>query len=137
MVGIQPSKVQTFTHCSPNTDNPAIAPLPTSAVVLAPTGTGKSVLLSALLTYPDLYRGSVSRISIFSATMFTDRVWDEVKAYSQRSLEEGGLRVDQSRETTFFELDEKALVRVIQDQIKIAEVMKRKAEAGKLKLPPL
>ena len=67
--------------------------------------------------------------------MFSGRVWDEAKDYSSRGLDQGGLGVDQSREKTFFELDEKALVRVILDQIKFAEVMKRKAESGKLKLP--
>ena len=135
MVDIQPPKVPTFPHCSPKTENPAIAPLPTSALALAPTGTGKSVLLSSLLTHKDLYRNCFSRIYIFSANMFADRVWDDVKSFSSRSLEEGGLGVDQNREQTFFTLDEKALVRVIQDQIKISEVMKRKAESGKLKMP--
>ena len=67
--------------------------------------------------------------------MFADRVWDEVKDFSSRSIDQGGLGVDQTKEQTFFELDERALVRVIQDQIKIAEVMKRKAESGKLKMP--
>ena len=56
--------------------------LPTRAIVCAPSGGGKTVLLSNLIL--DIYRGCFSLIYMFSPSIDIDYTWAPVKKHSTR-----------------------------------------------------
>ncbi len=64
-VDIRPPHCKHFQHKQPKGNHPVIAPLPTSAMLLASTGKGKTTLLVNLLLNPRLYRDCFSRIYCF------------------------------------------------------------------------
>ena len=58
--------------------------LPTRAIVCAPSGSGKTVLLTNFIL--DIYRGCFSRIYIFSPSINVDSNWLSVKQYINNDL---------------------------------------------------
>ena len=90
MVEISPPKCKEFRHRQPPGDNPAIDPLPSNRLMVAPPNSGKTVLLRNLLLNPKLYKECFDRIYVFSNTgpngdeRALDRTWDEVQDYSQK-----------------------------------------------------
>ena len=74
---IAPIKVQEFEVKQSKYD--MVGKLPTRAIVCAPSGGGKTVLLSNLIL--DVYRGCFSRIYIFSPSIDIDYTWAPVKKY--------------------------------------------------------
>ena len=132
MVDITPPKCKEFRHRQPPGDNPAIAPLPSNQLMVAPPNSGKTVLLRNLLLNPKLYRGCFERIYVFSNTgpngdeRALDRTWDEVQDYSQKVL-----KVSQRREQTFFNtMDEAALGSILKQWLALGDALKERIEAG-------
>ena len=68
MVDIAPPTCKEFKHKQAPGDNPAIAPLPSNQLLVAPPNSGKTVLVRNLLLNPKLYRGCFERAYVFSTT---------------------------------------------------------------------
>ena len=91
--------------------------LPCQNIVLAPTFSGKSVLLVSLML--DVYRDCFARIIVFSNSMFLDTQWEPLMKYCE---ETHNIR----REECFFDhFDEQALLKIIDRQYKIAQMCKK------------
>ena len=98
----------------------AIAPkLPIRSVVLCPWGSGKSVLLQAMVL--DIYRGSFDQIYIFSPSVdVDDTIWGPVKKYIDE-------RVYLLKEKVYFDhYGQGELLKIIDTQRKVVEFQKRK-----------
>jgi len=105
---------------APGLDGPQ--ELPTRAVILGPSGTGKSVLLQWLLTSPQAYRyPAVRRIYCWSPSVDIDPLWAPVKKYNKDVL-----GVDQDKERTFFsEFRSEDLQEVISTQESVVAYIKK------------
>ncbi len=55
--------------------------LPLRGVILAPSGSGKTVLLSNLIL--KMYRGCFERIYVFSPSVNVDQTWEAIKKYQE------------------------------------------------------
>ena len=93
--------------------------LPTRMILLAPSGSGKTILLQNLLL--DIYRGAFERIYVFSPSVHLDHAWDPVKKYV-----EGKLGVDPEKEPWAYDTyDAAALAEIVARQRKVASYQKR------------
>jgi superfamily II DNA or RNA helicase len=94
--------------------------LPTRMLIVAPSGSGKTVLLVSLIL--DIYPKCFSRIYIFSPTVHVDRQWDVVKDFQKKVM-----GVDDKREQLYFdEFNGVDLQRIIQQQSEITKMAKNK-----------
>ena len=93
--------------------------LPCRCLVVAPGGSGKTILLVNLILRA--YRGCFERIFIFSPTVNLDRTWDPVKKY-QRDV----LRVGDREQTYWPEYDESALQGILDRQMRVTEIQKER-----------
>ena len=130
MVDIRPPHCLEFRHKQAPGNNPAIAPLPSNQLLVAPANSGKTVLLNQMLLNKNLYRGCFQRIYVFShsgpdgAKPALDRAWDDVQEYSAKVL-----HVDQKREKTFFNtMDEAALKSILDQWLLIGDAIKSRIE---------
>ena len=57
----------------------SVPSLPLRGVILAPSGSGKTVLLANLIL--KIYRGCFERIYVFSPSVNVDQTWEAVKKY--------------------------------------------------------
>ena len=60
--------------------------LPVRTMIVAPSSSGKSVLLQNLIL--DIYRGCFEKVYIFSPSIHIDSVWAPVKEYLKDSLKQ-------------------------------------------------
>jgi hypothetical protein len=74
---ITPISVKSFT-CK-QSKHGTVPNLPLRGVILAPSGSGKTVLLANLIL--KVYRGCFERIYIFSPSVNVDQTWEAVKKY--------------------------------------------------------
>ena len=72
---ITPISVKDFT-CK-QSKHPVMPKLPLRGVILAPSGSGKTVLLSNLIL--KMYRGCFERVYVFSPSVNVDQTWEAVK----------------------------------------------------------
>ena len=115
---IEPIKVQEF-EVKQSKYN-MVGKLPTRAIVCAPSGGGKTVLLSNLIL--DVYRGCFSRIYIFSPSIDIDYTWAPVKKYIEHDMK----AVETEDDKFYFsEYDPIALDNIIETQHKITNYMKK------------
>ena len=92
--------------------------LPTRMICVAPSGSGKTVLLISLIL--DVYPRCFERIFIFSPTVHVDRQWDAVKKYQAEKL-----KVDTSKEQLHSnEYDSTALEAIIKQQQAVTKLAK-------------
>ena len=70
--------------------------LPTRMICVAPSGSGKTVLIISLLL--EIYPRCFQRIFIFSPTVHVDRQWDAVKKFQAEKM-----KVDDSKEQLYFD----------------------------------
>lgn len=97
-----------------------ISKLPTRAVLIAPSNSGKTVLLSNLIM--DIYRDCFSKIYIFSPSIDIDDAWEPVKNYLKHHLKQ-----DEKKDKYLFdEFDSEAFQKIINTQHKIVQLMKEK-----------
>ena len=59
--------------------------LPMRSMILAPSGSGKTVLLQNMIL--DIYRGCFNRIYIFSPSIDIDQTWQPVKEYIAKEIQ--------------------------------------------------
>ena len=103
-----------------------IGKLPTRAMLVGPSGSGKGVLLSNMIL--DIYRDCFSRIYIFSPSIHVDYTCKPVKDYIEKDMK---LRHTEEEPIYFADYDPDALENIINTQHKIVTYMKKQ---GKTKL---
>jgi hypothetical protein len=114
---IEPIKVQEF-EVKQSKYN-MVAKLPTRAIICAPSGGGKTVLLTNLIL--DIYRNCFSRIYIFSPSIDIDYTWTPVKKYITHDMK----AVETADDKFYFsEYDPEALEHIIDTQKKVTDYMK-------------
>jgi hypothetical protein len=115
---IEPIKVQEFEVKQSKYD--MAGKLPTRAIVCAPSGGGKTVLLSNLIL--NIYRNCFSRIYIFSPSIDIDYTWKPVKNYIENDM-----KAVETEDDKFYydEYDPVALEHIIETQHKITNYMKK------------
>ena len=96
-----------------------VSKLPVRAIVLGPSGSGKSILLQNMIL--DIWRDCFSRVYIFSASINVDhQTWLPVKKYIDKEIQ------NTHDETFYFDhYDEDALCNIIDTQRKIIEFQKK------------
>ena len=65
---------------------PVVSELPTRALIVAPSNSGKSVLLQNIIL--DIYRGCFEKVFILSPSIFIDNVWKPVINYCEKELKQ-------------------------------------------------
>ena len=101
-----------------------IGSLPTRSVLCAPSGSGKTVLLTNLIL--DIYKNCFSRIYVFSPSINVDYTWQPVKHYIEHDLK---LKETADDKFYFDHYDEAALENIILTQHKIITYMKSKGHS--------
>ena len=115
---IEPIKIQEFNVKQSKYD--MVGKLPTRAIICAPSGGGKTVLLSNLIL--DVYRNCFSRIYVFSPSIDIDYTWVPVKKYIEEDLKAVETEDDKFH---FSEYDSEALEKIIDTQHKVTDFMKK------------
>ncbi len=85
-ISIKPIKVTEYT-CK-QSKHSVVPKLPLRGILLAPSGSGKTVLLSNMML--NIYRGCFQRSYVFSPSVNVDQTWEEVKKYQDTVM--GGKR---------------------------------------------
>ena len=116
---IEPPKVQEFS-VKQSKYNVLNKTLPTRAIICAPSGSGKTVLLTNYIL--DIYRNLFSRIYIFSPSISVDANWNPVKQYIANELK---LKETEDDKFYYDHYDADALQKIIYTQHKIIEYMKQ------------
>ena len=120
---IKPHKVPEYTTKTPK--DPLLPPTPLRAIILAPSGSGKTILIQNLIC--DLYRGCWARVFVFSPSVWIDMAWRPVIDYAKDDL-----KVDLDKEKLFFDKwDPDALQAILDEQ---AAMVKYQKKAGFTKL---
>jgi hypothetical protein len=105
--------------------HPLLPVTPMRGIILAPSNSGKTVLLTSLIL--DFYRGAFARIYVFSPSVNIDANWQPVKEYVHRHL-----GVDPNKERCFFEeWEPEELQKILSLQAKMVEYQKRHKPNGK------
>ena len=79
---IKPIKLQ---ECTCKQSKHDIVPkLPLRGILLAPSGSGKTVLLSNIILH--VYRDCYERLYIFSPSVHVDQTWQAVKDYQEKIM---------------------------------------------------
>lgn len=97
---------------------PMVSKLPTRSIMLAPSGSGKTVLLQNMIL--DIYRGCFERIYIFSPSIHLDHSWYPVKKYISEHIKVGDEKI------YFDEYKADELEEIINTQKQVIEYMKNK-----------
>jgi hypothetical protein len=92
-------------------------------VVAGPSGVGKGVLVMQLLTNPQFYRGCFERIYYFSQSAAVDSNLLPLKKYCEEEL-------GQEEPCLYSEFDEKFLRNLLERQLKITQLLKKRSEKG-------
>ena len=79
---IKPIKLQEYACKQSNHD--IVPKLPLRGILCAPSGSGKTVLLSNLIL--NVHRGCYERIYIFSPSVHVDQTWQAVKDYQEKIM---------------------------------------------------
>ena len=115
---IKPVKVQEFQVKQSKYE--MVGKLPTRAVICAPSGGGKTVLLQSLIL--DIYRNCFSRIYVFSPSINIDYTWIPVKEFIKNDM-----KVEETDDDKFYfeHYEPDALQNIITTQHKIIDYMKK------------
>jgi superfamily II DNA or RNA helicase len=85
-ISIKPIKLQEYTCKQSKHD--IFPKLPLRGILLAPSGSGKTVLLFNLIL--NVYRDCFERIYIFSPSVQVDQTWQAVKDYQEKIMKVKG-----------------------------------------------
>lgn len=92
--------------------------LPCSMLILAPSNSGKTILLTSLIE--NIYRSCFERVYIFSPSIEVDSSWLSTKKFQSEIM-----KVDDKNEQLYFDTyDEEALANIIDTQHKVILKMK-------------
>ena len=99
-------------------------------MLIGSTGMGKSTAIQHMLLSKDFYRGCFSRIYLISGSVtekgeLIEKSWQALAEYNEKEL-----KIDPSRERTFFPADPKILQQLVSNFEKIAQVWKDKIARG-------
>ena len=97
-----------------------IGKLPTRAMLVGPSGSGKGVLLSNMIL--DIYRDCFSRIYIFSPSIHVDYTWKPVKDYIEKDMK---VRHTEEEPIYFADYDPDVIENIINTQHKMVTYMKK------------
>ena len=93
--------------------------VPLRMVLLAPSGSGKTVLLSNLIL--NIYRGCFERIYVFSPSIEIDKTWEPVKKYQAETMR----ATEKDKDKLYFDhYEANDLERIIDTQHKVVKLMK-------------
>ena len=96
-----------------------VSQLPIRAIVLGPSGSGKSILIQNMIL--DIYKDCFSRIYIFSPSIDVDfQTWQPVKDWINKNISN-----NDEEQFYFNNFDEEALSNIISTQKKIIEYQKK------------
>ena len=110
----------------PQSRYPQADRLPSRSILLAPSGSGKTVLLQHLIL--DQYRDCFARIFVFSPSVDIDDAWLSVKEYVHNRIV-----AKNDKETYFFDhYDPAALKRILDTQRAVIEYQKNRKETHEL-----
>ena len=77
--------IRTKEYDVPKSKYSVVGPFPTRAIILGPSGSGKSILLQNMIL--DIYKGLFQRIYIFSPSIDVDfQTWQPVKTHIEKDL---------------------------------------------------
>jgi hypothetical protein len=94
--------------------------LPLRGVILAPSGSGKTVLLSNLIL--KMYRGCFERIYVFSPSVNVDQTWEAVKKYQEDVMK---VKESDADKLYFDHYNPEELEHIIETQHKVILHMKK------------
>jgi hypothetical protein len=115
---ITPISVKSFT-CK-QSKHGTVPNLPLRGVILAPSGSGKTVLLANLIL--KVYRGCFERIYIFSPSVNVDQTWEAVKKYQSDVMKV----LESDKEKLYYDhYNTEDLERIIGTQSKVILQMKK------------
>jgi hypothetical protein len=97
--------------------NEVLPRLPVRAILAAPSGGGKGVLISRLLLEPEYYRGLFSRIYYFSQSAKVDHHLNPLKAYCEDEL-------GQKEPCVYDTFDEDFVTSLLERQLRVAQFLK-------------
>ena len=97
-----------------------VGKLPTRALLVGPSGSGKGVLLSNMIL--DIYRDYFSRIYMFSPSINFDMTWQPVKDYIEKTMK---VKHTDEEPIYFQEYEPEAWENIIDTQHKIITYMKK------------
>ena len=121
---IKPIKLKDYEVCQSKYEN--VPKLPFRAMLIAPSGGGKTILLQNMIL--DIYRNCFSRVYIFSPSIDIDASWAPVKKYISDEM-----KVDSKKENIYFsEYNPEDLEQIIETQYKITEFMKKQKDTKRL-----
>lgn len=124
IIKIVPNKVPEYKLKQSNYE--AIGDLPQRMLIVAPSNSGKTVLLNSLVT--DVYKNCFEKIFVFSPSIFLDSAYQGLIKYNE-SL--GNYDTDENK-LYYDEYSEEGLTNILEDQKKI--ILKLKADKKK---PPM
>lgn len=116
----------------------SVEKIPFRSLLVGPSGSGKSVLISNMIL--DIYKNCFSAIYIFSHSINIDSGWNPIKEYikenyiskSKQSIKKNILNKDNKEDETseflFDKLDIEALTNIIDTQSRIIEYLKMKKQ---------
>ena len=120
---IEPISVKSFT-CK-QSKHSTVPGLPLRGVILAPSGSGKTVLLANLIL--KIYRGCFERICILSPSVNVDQTWEAVKTYQTDVM-----KVKETDDETldFDHYNTEDLEKIIETQSKVILHMKKQKHSS-------
>jgi hypothetical protein len=114
---IKPIDLKEFS-CKQSVHN-HIPKVPVRMLLLAPSGSGKTVLLSKLIL--NIYRGCFERVYMFSPSIDLDSTWLPVKKYQTDTMKV----IEKDNEKLYFDnYDPEDLERIIDTQHKVTKLVK-------------
>jgi len=114
MAQIQPHASKQYTFRQSRFQH--VPQLPMRAIVVAPSGGGKTTLLVSLIL--DIYRGCFRRVFVFSPTALLDDAWEPVEKYARETL-------NQEEDCLHDSFTEERLQQLIERHHKITALAKR------------
>ena len=121
---IEPIKVKEYEF--KQSKYPQVGRLPVRSILLAPSGSGKTVLLQNMIL--DIYKGCFERIYIFSPSVSIDSTWIPVREYLNKTINLG-----ENEPPLFYDTnDQESLEQIISTQKKITEHLKSKKDIEKV-----
>ena len=114
---IKPIKLQEYTCKQSKHD--IVPKLPLRGILLAPSGSGKTVLLSNLIL--NVYRDCFERLYIFSPSVNVDQTWQAVKDYQEKIM-----KVKETPKEQLYHYNPEDLQNIIDTQAKLILHMKYK-----------
>ena len=116
---IKPIKV--IEYSCKQSKHSVVPKLPLRGILLAPSGSGKTVLLSNMML--NIYRGCFERIYIFSPSVNVDQTWEEVKKFQDKVM---GVKETETDPLYFDHYDPEDLQHIIETQQKVILEMRKK-----------